>query len=480
MFSYIQLSLRKALVNMQPQRYTPVEQTQTNTPQQQPLLLSTTTQQLAPSATLSMNEAVAQRRAAGRKTIHLGFGEATFPLHPLLQSALADAANHTSYSAVAGLPALRQAIADYLSRQRGLTYTANDIIVGPGSKPLLYALLHVLQGDLLLPVPSWVSYAPQARLARKRVIHVPTDPSDCQHLTTQSLSTALATARSQGADPRILIVNSPSNPTGSMFGIADVEALATWARDEGITIISDEIYAELAHGWRPHISPAHFYPEGCIVTGGLSKAFSAGGWRIGYAAMPPTEAGRRVTTALRVLASEIWSATATPLQEAAVVAFSSNPELGTYVQRSAHVHAYVTNQLYTTLTSLGIPCPRPAGAFYLYPDFAPLRSALKTKGVNTSSELAHYLLNEWDIATLPGVVFGEEPEALRLRLATSMLYTPTGTSTPEEREATLWQLLAQSDILPSENQPPSQTISLPALSQTQATFTKLIAYLSGL
>lgn len=471
-------------MNMQPQRYTSSEQAQTNAPQ--PLRLSTTTQQFAPSATLSINEAVAQRRAEGRETIHLGFGEATFPLHPLLQSALAGAADHTSYAPVAGLPVLRKAIADYLSRTRGLTYTPEHIIVGPGSKPLLYSLLHVLEGDLLLPVPSWVSYAPQARLVGKRVIDVHTDPHDCHRLTPQSLNTALTTARQAGANPRILIVNSPSNPTGSMFDSAAVEALANWARAEGITIISDEIYAELAHGWRPHISPARFYPEGCIITGGLSKAFSAGGWRLGYAALPPNEAGAQVATALRVLASEIWSAVATPMQEAAVVSFSPQPELETYVQRSARVHAYVTNQLYTTLTTLGIPCPRPAGAFYLYPDFAPWRSALNSKGVSTSQELAHYLLNEWDIATLPGVVFGEKPEVLRLRLATSMLYTPEGAHSPQERKTALWQLLAQSDTLPPVDQQSHVGVQfiapfpLPALSNAEATFTELIAYLSGL
>src|SRR5438874_4436659 len=128
-------------------------------------------------------------------------------------------------------------------------------------------------------------------------------------------------ARRNGANPRILIINSPSNPTGSMFERTDVEAIALWAREEGITLISDEIYAELAHGWREHLSPACFYPEGCIVTGGLSKAFSAGGWRLGYAALPPTEGGAQAVSALRAFAGEIWSAAATPIQEAALVAF---------------------------------------------------------------------------------------------------------------------------------------------------------------
>jgi aspartate aminotransferase len=444
-----------------------------------PLELAPSAHNLAPSSTLSINEAVAQRRAAGHETIHLGFGEATFPLHPLLHNALAHAIKRTNYAPVPGIPALRQAIADYLARTRGLAYSSQQIIVAPGSKPLLYALLHILEGDLLLPVPSWVSYAPQARLAGKRVIDVPTDPTDHHRLTPQILSETLAHARKAGVNPRILLVNSPSNPTGSMFAPADVEALASWAQDTGITIISDEIYAELAHGWREHISPARYYPEGCVVTGGLSKAFSAGGWRLGYAALPSGENGTRAMAALRALASEIWSTAATPIQEAAIVAYTPNAELDAYVQRSARIHGYATLRLYEALANLGIPCPRPAGAFYLYPDFAPWRAALQKRGINTSQELAHYLLEEWDIAALPGVAFGEQPEALCLRLATSMLYSPEGAASPQEREAALWQLLAQADTLPPPGQNSEPTLRLPALERAQARLTELIHSLQG-
>ena len=213
-----------------------------------PLQLAPAAQNFASSPTLAINEAIAQRRAAGREVIHLGFGEATFPLHPLLEAALAEAAKHTGYAPVLGLPALRQAIADYLARTRGLHCSPEHIVIGPGSKPLLYALLHVLEGDLLLPDPSWVSYAPQARLAGRRVITVKTGADDHHRLTPQALSEALANAQKEGADPRILVVNTPSNPTGSMFDRADAEALACWARDASITVICDEIYAELAHG----------------------------------------------------------------------------------------------------------------------------------------------------------------------------------------------------------------------------------------
>ena len=444
-------------------------------PVQTPLNVVPGAQTLATSATLSMNEAVAKRRATGKETIHLGFGEASFPLHPLLAIALAEAAKRTGYAPVLGVPELRRAIAEYLSRKRGLTFSSDQIIVAPGSKPLLYALMQVLEGDLLLPVPSWVSYAPQARLAGRRVIGVETDPDDCHRLTPHALSQAMIQAHRNGANPRILIVNTPSNPTGGMFDRTDVEALALWAREEGMTVISDEIYAELAHGWREHISPARFYPEGCIVTGGLSKAFSAGGWRLGYAALPPTAAGTQAMVALRSLASEIWSSTATPVQEAALVAFSSNESLEQYVQRSALIHGYVTGRLYDTLAGLGVTCPRPAGGFYLYPDFSPWRSPLAIMGIKTGTELAYYLLEEWDIATLPGSAFGERPESLRLRLSTSLLCLPEYAASPFEREAALWRLLAQAEELRLQS---GVTLSTPALEHAQARLSEVIQHLN--
>jgi aspartate aminotransferase len=445
------------------------------TPKQLPIQLVSGAQNLATSATLSMNEAVAKRRAAGRETIHLGFGEASFPLHPLFATALAEAAKYTAYAPVLGIPKLRHTIADYLMRKRGLTFSSDQIIVAPGSKPLLYALLQVLEGDLLLPVPSWVSYAPQARLAGRKVIGVETDSVDCHRFTPYALSQAMLQAHRDGANPRILIVNTPGNPTGSMFDRAEVEALALWAREEGITLISDEIYAELAHGWREHVSPASFYPEGCIVTGGLSKAFSAGGWRLGYAALPPTSAGTMAMSALRSLASEIWSSTSTPVQEAALVAYSPNESIEQYVHRSALVHGYLADRLYKTLADLDVPCPRPAGGFYLYPDFSPWRSSFAAMGIKTGTELVHYLLEEWDIATLPGSVFGEPPESLRLRLSTSLLCLPVHASSQLERETALWEMLSKAEELRLES---NGTLSMPALERAQSRLSEVIQYLN--
>lgn len=443
-----------------------------------PLGLTPTARHRHPSATLTMHEAVAARRAAGRETLHLGFGEASFPLPPSLREALATAAARTGYAPVLGIPALRAAIAAYLTRTRSLDTSPERIVVGPGSKPLIYALLHALEGDLLLPVPSWVSYAAHARLAGKRVISVETDPTDHLRLTPRALSAAYARARHDGADPRILVVNSPSNPTGGMLAPEDTAALAEWARSRGATLISDEIYAELAHGAIPHTSPARFYPEGTIVTGGMSKAFSAGGWRLGYAALPTSPAGGQLLGAVRALASEIWTAAATPIQEAAIAAFSPNPELDLYIRRSARLHAHATGRLYAALRDLRVPCPPPTGGFYLYPDFDPWRAALTERGIQTGLDLARHLLDQWDVAALPASEFGERPDALRLRLATSLLFEPEASAPPTDREAWLRALLERADAL--DDTPAEPLPSLPLLERAQVRLTAFVESLGPL
>lgn len=440
----------------------------------QPLGLTAAARKLPTSATLRMNELVAARLAAGQETVHLGFGEASFPLLPQLRAALAAGAASTGYPPVLGLPALRAAIASYLSRTRGLAVAAEHVGVGPGSKPMIYALFQVIEGDILIPVPSWVSYAPQARLSGKRVIPVPTDPADHLRLTLEGLRGATARARHEGANPRLLMVNTPSNPTGGMFADEDVAALAAWARDEGITIVSDEIYAELAHGWRAHVSPARHYPEGTIVTGSISKAFSAGGWRLGYAAVPAGVAGQHVLSAVRALASEIWSGAPGPIQVAATAAYAEDAEIDRYVRRSALLHGHVTARLHAALTERGVLCARPAGGFYLYPDFEPWRAALAAREVATGMDLARYLLTEWGVATLPASEFGEGPEVLRLRLATSRLFEPDGANSPEEREGALWRLLDAADALDAD---PTTLLPLPALDRAIARLSDFIAAL---
>jgi aspartate aminotransferase len=407
-----------------------------------PLHLEENIERLPISATLAMNELIAEKEKDGKKTIlHMGFGEAALPLHPLLKNALVESAAFTKYSPILGLPELRTAIAGFLNRTRKIKVNTHQVVVGPGSKAMLFALFHIFEGDALIPAPSWVSYAPAVRMAGKKVTYVQTDVKDNHRLSIENLNRAVKNAKKEGADPRILIINSPHCPVGVMFAPEDVKIIAEWARKNHMTLISDEIYAELAFGWRKHVSPAVHYPEGTIITGGISKTLSAGGWRLGFASFPDTSEGKKAVKAMQAMGSEIWASAASPIQKAAVAAFAPNASIDHYLHQASLLFGYITGRMYQKFKQLDVPCPRPAGGFYLYPDFSRWRSQLLKRGVRTGKELSNYLLEEWEIASVPASEFGEDIHALRLRLSTNKLCEPEKGTSAKKREAFLWNLL---------------------------------------
>jgi len=378
------------------------------------------------SSTLAINTKVRRLLAEGHPILQLGFGEARFPVHPLVLDALKAHATERSYLPVAGLPELRAAIAGFYRRRMGVIATDTQVIVGSGSKSLLFAALHAIKGDLLLPIPSWVSYETQAVLTDKRTHWIPTSVENNHCLTAAGLADGIRAARQAGLSPGVLILNSPHNPTGVMYTSAQLKSLAEVAQAEDIVIISDEIYALTAYGDVPHTSIAQYYPQGTIITGGLSKHFSLGGWRLGTAIVPDNEFGRALHRYMSAVAGAVWTTAAAPVQYAAVVAYSDNPELDAYVDACAAVHGHVTNYLFGVTQELGIPTPKPMGGFYLFPSFAPWRTALAEKhSVTTSQHLADLLLQEANCATLPGSEFGADPHDLSLRLSTSYLYAKT-------------------------------------------------------
>jgi aspartate aminotransferase len=371
------------------------------------------------SPTLAMNEAVRLRRARGEKVVHLAFGEAGLPVHPLLQGALRDSSSANAYGPVAGSPSLRSAVAGYYSR-RGLETEPSQVVVAPGSKALLYALLLVLDGDLVLPRPSWVSYEPQARLVGKEVLRVDIPAASGGVPDPETLRSEVGLARERGLDPRILILNHPDNPTGTHADadlLADVLAVA---RECSLFVLSDEIYAELAHSPETFVSAAALDPDNVVVTGGLSKSHALGGWRVGVVRVPQNGFGGELTDRLTSAASEIWSCLPAPIDAAAEVAYNEPEELVEFVAAARTLHATVSEAAYAVVTEAGLACRKPSAAFYLYPDFEPLREPLAERGVTTSSALSEHLLEDFGIAVLPGEAFGDS--GLRVRMATSLLY----------------------------------------------------------
>jgi aspartate/methionine/tyrosine aminotransferase len=383
-------------------------------------------QQIKMSATLAINTKVNHLMANGHQVYHLGFGESRFPVHPRILAAFRQHATERSYLPVAGLPELRSCVADFYTRKLRIEASADRVMIGSGSKCLLFAAFQALEGDIILPSPSWVSYESQAHLSGKQVFWVPTSLAEGYRLTPKRLLAGLKDAREAGQSPTLLVLNTPNNPSGVMYPAELLSDLADVARSQGLIVVSDEIYALTAYGDVPHASMANYYPEGTIITGGLSKHLSLGGWRVGVAILPSGELGRDLLNTMMAVASTIWTTAASPAQYAALLAFSDDPDIEAYVTACATIHGYVTGYLFEQLSSVGIPCARPTGGFYIYPSFAPWRETLAKKhNIRNSQDLADFLLDEEHMATLPGSDFGADPADLTLRLSTSYLYALT-------------------------------------------------------
>nr|WP_198541838.1 pyridoxal phosphate-dependent aminotransferase [Parafrankia colletiae] len=378
------------------------------------------------SPNLALDELVAQRRAAGESIVHLGFGESRLPVFPGLVERLVAGADRNAYGPVAGDAAVRSAVAGYFAR-RGLPTDPEHVVVAPGSKALLLALQAAIPGDVLVPEPCWVTYAPQARLAGKRVFGVPI-PAECGGVPDPDrLRETIRQARQQGYDPRLVVLTSPDNPTGTHAPPDVVKTLAMIAEEEDLILLSDEIYRDLVHdpAATPILSPAELARSRTVVITGLSKSLALGGWRIGAARFPDTAWGAQLRADVTGYASESWSTLAGPMQEVATYAFGEPPELLERLARDRGLHRAVARAMYDIVIHGGAECRPPTGGFYVYPDFEPLRETLAGKSVVGGESLQRHLLENCGVAVLAGVHFGDDARALRFRAATSMLYGAT-------------------------------------------------------
>ncbi|MEQ7007512.1 pyridoxal phosphate-dependent aminotransferase [Actinopolymorpha sp. B17G11] len=387
------------------------------------------------SATLAANEQIRARLARGEPVQHLAFGEAGIPVHPALAEVLRRATGRGGYPSVAGDTAAREAVAGYLGR-RGLTASHADpdhVLLAPGSKSLLYAVLAVLPGDVVLPQPSWVSYAAQGALIGKRVLHVPV-PAEAGGVPDPALLEE-ALSRTPGADgsprPGILVLTSPDNPTGTVAGEALLRDVCAVAERHGLVIVSDQIYSDLTHDGTVPTSPAELVPDRTVVTTGLSKNLALGGWRIGAVALPRSPLGVSLRDSLLQFASEVWSALPGPMQEVAAYAFAEPDDLVAHVEQARRLHGTVARAVHTILLDAGARCRAPQGGFYLYPDFSSLGTAGTPGSIGTTrsvglpadgESLAETLLSKHGIGVLPGSAFGDDPSRLTFRAATSLLY----------------------------------------------------------
>lgn len=366
---------------------------------------------LGPSATLAINERCAGLRAAGREVHRLGLGQSPFPVPEPVVAALREHAGEKDYLPVKGLPALREAISAYLERTEGLHYRPDHVLVGPGTKELMFLLQLAYYGDLVIPTPSWVSYAPQAHIIGRPIRWLPTRPEDGQGVTPEALE---AECREDPDRPRLLILNYPGNPTGVAYGPEQLAAIAAVARRYRVLVLADEIYSGTRFRGE-HNSIARYYPEGTIISNGLSKWCGAGGWRLGAVAFP-SQLGW-LLDGMAAVASETFTSTSAPIQHAAVTAFRGGGWLDDYLARSQRILRALADHCHAVLTAAGAACAPAQGGFYLFPRFEAHRERLAARGIETSQALCERLLQDTGVATLPGSAFGRPSSDLSLRLA---------------------------------------------------------------
>lgn len=383
------------------------------------------------SPTLALNDLARRRIEAGERITHFGFGEARLPVHPLLFETLVGAAGNGAYGPVGGSVALREAISGYLAR-RDIDGAPGTIVASPGSKASLFALAMAIPGDVVVTEPSWVSYAGHAALLGKQVVRVPI-PDDLGGIPDpEKLVATTRAARERGLAPTMVCITNPDNPTGTAAPTARLEEVLAAAREAELLVFADEVYLDLAHRPEEVSSAAALDPDNVFLTAGLSKSLALGGWRVGFLRTPQTAFGEEVAGAARAIASQIWSCLPPPVEAAAQVAFEEPAAIRDYLVESRDLHRQVVEVAYDVVTTAGAVSRPPSGGFYVYPDMEGAREALTAKGIPDGAALASALLEDFGVVVLPAAAFGEDPAALRFRVATSMLY---GENDAERREA---------------------------------------------
>ncbi|MCB0495408.1 MAG: aminotransferase class I/II-fold pyridoxal phosphate-dependent enzyme [Cyclobacteriaceae bacterium] len=366
---------------------------------------------LVPSATLLINERSKELISQGKKVFRLGFGQSPFPIPAEVVDSLRHYAGEKDYLPVQGLMPLRKAVSDYYKSYLQLEYPINQIMIGPGSKELILGLKMVCDADVLLPSPSWVSYEPQAHIVNSNVYWIDAEEKDGWRITPEKLDTVCKNCSDK---QKILILNYPSNPVGVTYSKKDLKALSEVARKHALIVVADEIYGALTFEGSHH-SLASFYPEGTIVSSGLSKWCGAGGWRLGTFCFPKELS--EVLSAMMALASESFSAVSAPVQYAAIKAFEGSQAIEEHVKNSKKVLEMVAGYVYSELIEMSVTMPKAEGGFYLFPNFKNFKKALSKKGVNTSAEFCETLLVETGVALLPGSAFGRPAEEITCRLS---------------------------------------------------------------
>lgn len=365
------------------------------------------------SPTLAINDRSNHLRHNGRVVYRVGLGQSPFPVPTSVVDALKSHAHEKDYLPAKGLYELREAVAEFHRRRDGIEAKAENVLIGPGSKELMFLLQLVYYGELVVPTPCWVSYIPQAKILGRQISLIHANSRDHWKMTAARLEEHCQEEEDQYR-PRILVLNYPNNPVGNTYSEKELQDLAKVAREFEVILLSDEIYGQLHHRGK-HKSVCRYYPEGTIISSGLSKWCGAGGWRLGTFTFPPMLDW--LMDKMAAVASETYTSVSAPIQYAAVRAFQGSIRIERYLWHTRRILADVGNKCFKMLHSAGIRVAPPEGAFYLFMDFKPMARILKKRGIKTSMELCEKLFNETGVAVLPGSAFGRPEEELTVRFA---------------------------------------------------------------
>ncbi|MEI6405232.1 MAG: pyridoxal phosphate-dependent aminotransferase [Actinomycetes bacterium] len=368
---------------------------------------------IAESATLAVDAKAKALKAAGRPVIGFGAGEPDFPTPDYIVEAAVKACREPKwhrYTPAGGIPELKAAIAAKTLRDSGYAVDASQVLVTNGGKQALYnAFATILDpGDeVLLPAPYWTTYPEAIRLAGGVPVEIMTDESTGFRTSVAQLEKAMTPAT------KVLVFVSPSNPTGAVYSPAEVEAIGQWAVEKGIWVITDEIYEHLVYGDAEFASMPTLVPEladKCIVANGVAKTYAMTGWRVGWLIGP-----NDVVKAATNLQSHATSNVANISQIAALAAVSGDLSAVHEMRIAFDRRRLLITKMLNEID--GIVCPEPEGAFYVYPSVkGVLGREIRGKVANTSAELSALILDEVEVAVVPGEAFGT-PGYIRLSYA---------------------------------------------------------------
>lgn len=375
--------------------------------------LSDCINRLAPSATLAMSQKSSEMNAQGIDVINLSVGEPDFNTPDHIKEAAKKAIddNYSRYSPVAGYASLREAIVRKLKRENGLDYTSAQISVSNGAKQGVCNTVMALvnKGDeVIIPAPYWVSYPQMVKMADGEPVIVNTGFEQDFKMTAQQLEQAIT------PKTRLLILCSPSNPTGSVYSREELRELAeVILRHDGVYVLADEIYEHINYtGHHESIAQFEGMQERCIIVNGVSKAYAMTGWRIGYIAAPEW-----IVKGCNKLQGQYTSGPCSVSQKAAEAAYDSPQSCVEEMRKAFERRRNLIVDLAKDIPGLEVNCPQ--GAFYLFPKCSSFFGKSDgTRVINSSTDLAMYLLEEAHVATVGGDAFGDS-DCFRMSYATS-------------------------------------------------------------